>query len=39
MAEEFQNTISLHGPLDAVEEIARLIGMAQPDSRQDILDG
>ena len=28
MAEEFQNTISLHGPLDAVEEIARLIGMA-----------
>jgi hypothetical protein len=28
MAEEFQNTISLHGPLDAVEEIAHLIGIA-----------
>jgi hypothetical protein len=28
MAEEFQNTISLYGPVDAVEEIARLIGMA-----------
>ena len=27
MAEEFQNTISLYGPVDAVEEIARLIGM------------
>jgi hypothetical protein len=27
MAEEFQNTISLHGPVDAVEEMARLIGM------------
>ena len=26
MAEEFQNTISLYGPLDAVEEVARLIG-------------
>jgi len=28
MAEEFQNTISLYGPVDAVEEMARLIGMA-----------
>ena len=26
MAEEFQNTISLYGPVDAVEEVARLIG-------------
>ena len=26
MAEEFQNTISLYGPVDAVEEMARLIG-------------
>ena len=26
MAEEFQNTISFYGPLDAVEEVARLIG-------------
>ena len=28
MAEEFQNTISLYGPVDAVEEVARLIGIA-----------
>jgi hypothetical protein len=28
MAEEFQNTISLYGPVDAVEEIAHLIGIA-----------
>jgi hypothetical protein len=28
MAEEFQNTISLHGPVNAVEEMARLIGIA-----------
>ena len=28
MAEEFQNTISLHGPVDAVEEIAQRIGAA-----------
>jgi hypothetical protein len=28
MAEEFQNTISLYGPVDAVEEMARLIGIA-----------
>jgi hypothetical protein len=26
MAEEIQNTISLYGPVDAVEEVARLIG-------------
>ena len=28
MAEEFQNTISLYGPVDAVQEMARLIGMS-----------
>ena len=28
MAEEFQNTISLYGPVNAVEEMARLIGIA-----------
>lgn len=28
MAEEFQNTISLYGPVDAVEEMARLIGVS-----------
>jgi hypothetical protein len=28
MAEEFQNTISLYGPVDAVEAVAHLIGMA-----------
>ena len=28
MAEEFQNTISLYGPVDAVEEVARLIGVS-----------
>lgn len=28
MAEEFQNTILLYGPLDAVEEMAHLIGIA-----------
>ena len=28
MAEEFQNTISLYGRVDAVEEVARLIGIA-----------
>jgi len=28
MAEEFQNTISLYGSVEAVEEVARLIGIA-----------
>ena len=28
MAEEFQNTISLYGRVDAVEEVARLIGVS-----------
>jgi hypothetical protein len=34
MAEEFQNTISLYGPVDAVEEIVRLIGMALFDNQE-----
>jgi hypothetical protein len=34
MAEEFKNTISLYGPVDAVEEIVRLIGMALFDNQE-----